>query len=248
MGIEAVLVLLLLVTPGLVADGAYRFVLWRPAPDDSIRFTRALVLSVAGLLLYLLLVQAGIPLLPPPRYLSREWWATSWSGDLQSAVDVAVPWALHSVSSLVVAGLAVLLMKRKWVASLVRFIAGQSLHRSAWQEFAAANHEKWVFVRLKDGRHYYAQLGVVSGDHSGSIVLWHPYPYDEESATYEVTGTHALYLPSDSVASVLVAAAPEELKKLEPRLGVYRLTTGEKVHDSGEQGPAGEQQHDSLGA
>jgi hypothetical protein len=139
-------------------------------------------------------------------------------------------------------------MKRKWVGSLVRRIAGQSLHRTAWDEFAAANHEAWVFVKLKDGRHYYAQLGIVSGDRSSSIVLWHPHPYDEQADTYEITGARALYVPGDSIASILVATPPDELKQLEPKLGVRRLTTGEKVDDRGESAVAGEQQHDGLGA
>lgn len=51
MQIEGILVLLLLLAPGLIADAIYRFLLWRLNPLESVRFTRALLLSAAGILL-----------------------------------------------------------------------------------------------------------------------------------------------------------------------------------------------------
>jgi hypothetical protein len=60
MAIEALLVLLLLVSPGLIADGLYRFLLWRHDPGESARLVRSLLFSSVSLLVLL-----GLADLPP---------------------------------------------------------------------------------------------------------------------------------------------------------------------------------------
>lgn len=137
----------------------------------------------------------------------------------------------HLASSTLITVTGVALMKCGWIDGLVRKIAGQSRHQSVWQEFAAANHKCWVFVKLVDGRHYYGELGVVSGKQSEGLLLWHPYPFDELNDIYEVTGARALFVPAEQLASVLIPERPDEVERLRPLFGTYNLSTRERVHE-----------------
>jgi hypothetical protein len=230
MAVEAVLVLLLLITPGIIGDALYRFFLRRPDPEQSIQITRALLLSAMGLVLALFLADVWSEVIPAPMYLAADWWATSWTTDFQSVAAVAYPWLVHSGATVVVAGAGILLMRRKFVGTFIQHVTGQSLHRNAWDEFAQANHRKWVFLKLVDGRHYYGELGIVSADRSRDLVLWHPYPYDEKRNVYERSGAFGLFVPGEQVASILVAQPPDTVAKMRPSFGVYSLT-GEKIDD-----------------
>lgn len=79
MGVEAILVLLLVITPGLIADWAYRFLLWRPDPDETGRSTRGLIMSALGLLVLLFAADVSRGYVPAPPYLVSEWWSTQWT-------------------------------------------------------------------------------------------------------------------------------------------------------------------------
>jgi hypothetical protein len=229
MGVESILVLLLVLTPGLLADGLYRFLLWRPDPHEQTRLTRAILFSAAGLLLLLFVADLVPGTIQKPEYLVSTWWNTAWRGDLSSATDVAIPWLQHTFLACLLSLVAAAIIRWRWIADVLRSITGQSFHRNAWDEFAAANHKKWIFVRLTDGRHYYGELGVVSGDRKKDLVLWHPYPYREKDQTYEVTGARALFIPGEQVASILLAEERAGLAAIQDKLGVYSLITGERV-------------------
>lgn len=239
MGFEAVLLFFLVLSPGLIADAIYRFVLWRPDPEEHLRLTRALLLSVVGLLLYLFVAEKLGVGLAKPLYLLPQWWETSWQVDLSSAGQILGPWTLHAVACVLVAALAALVMKWEKVDDLLRKATGQSTHKRAWDEFAAANHEQWVIVKLVDGRNYYGRLGVVSGDDDGDFVLWNPWPYDPEAETYERTGVEGMFVPADQVASVLVPMTGEDLEARRHTFGIYNLTTGERIDDRGRKGAEG---------
>jgi len=45
MALEAVLVLVFVLLPGVVADGVYRFLTWRPEPSDQGVLVRATAIS-----------------------------------------------------------------------------------------------------------------------------------------------------------------------------------------------------------
>lgn len=229
MGLEAVLLFFLVLSPGLIADATYRFLLWRPDPEEHLRLTRALLLSVVGLLLYLFVVEKLDVGIAKPLYLLPSWWNTSWQVDLSSAGQILLPWTVHTAACIVIAAVATWIVKRKVVDDLLRKVTGQSTHKRAWDEFAAANHERWVIVKLVDGRDYYGRLGVVSGDDDGGFVLWNPYPFDPEAKTYEKTGAVGMFVPEDQVASVIVPMTGEDLRSRRDTFGTYKLTTGERI-------------------
>lgn len=236
MGLEAVLVFFLVLTPGVIADAVYRFVLWRPDPEEHLRLTRALLFSVVGLVLYLLVVETLNISGAKPLYLLPGWWSESWQVDSSSVSQIAIPWALHAGASLVVAFGVAKIMGWNKVDDLLREVMGQSMHKTAWDEFAAANHDDWIIVKLADERQYVGRLGVVSGDEDRDFVLWNPYPYDPEANTFEVTGTAGMFVPGDQVASVIVPMDADELEAHRVSFGVYNLKTGERVDGEGERG------------
>lgn len=174
--------------------------------------------------------------LAKPLYLLPSWWDASWQLDLSSAGQILLPWTIHTAACVSVAALATWIMKRKVVDDLLRKVTGQSTHKRAWDEFAAANHKQWVIVKLVDGRNYYGKLGVVSGDDDGGFVLWNPWPYDPEAETYERTGAEGMFVPADQVASVIVPITGEDLEARRHTFGIYKLTTGERIDGQGREG------------
>lgn len=251
MGIEALVVLLLIVSPGFLADSLYRFLLWRPDPSEQIRISRGIALSGAGLVLALLAASIAPSVFPEFPYLVTSWWKNRWQGDYRSVGTLIVPFLSHVGFCIAVSGIGVALMKRDFVAKGIRRLTGQSLHRNAWDEFAAANFKQWVFVCLTDGREYFGELGVVSGDHTKDLVLWHPHPYRSLDQTYEIQGVRALFVPASQIASVKVPATGPELDVLQQYIGRYTLS-GAKVDDGRqkevEQRREVEQQQHALGA
>lgn len=229
-GIEAVLVLLLVVSPGLIADWIYRFILWRSDPEESERLTRAVLLSVLSLGV-LLGVSTHFSLsVFYPQYLTPSWWSEMGIPE-NMLLQAFFPWLSHVVLSIALAIVGVFLSTSRPVNWFLNKFLGKSAYEDSWQEFAIEHHGQWVFVKLTDGRHYYGELGIISGNRNLNIVLWNAYPYDENAGTYEITGCKCAFFPESQIASILVSKSPDEIKEISPYFGIYSLETGEKIDD-----------------
>ena len=118
-------------------------------------------------------------------------------------------------------------MSREWVEKMIRKITGQSLHQNAWHEFSEKYLGDWVLVTLTDGRQFYGRLGIVSGDGSRDVVLWHPFPSDSEDEVYEITETGSALCPADRIAAIMVSESLGSAGK--GLLGRDEISTGELV-------------------
>lgn len=229
MGIEAVVVLLLLLLPGILGDRLYRFLLWRREPSGESKIVRSVVFSALGILLIMVAQQFGFGSLPV--YINPAWWEEAARG---SAVFVegAIPsWLYHILASATAALATVAIVSCKWTATLVSWIAKQSLYENAWQEFAESYFERYVLLTTQQGITYYGQLGVVSGDDDRSVVLWNPAEYQavDGKEMIEVTGTEAVYIPQDQIASIRVSYPSGTLYEKRDIFGKYDLKTGERI-------------------
>jgi hypothetical protein len=149
--------------------------------------------------------------------------------DANAANEIAIPWLLHTLIAVSGSLILVTLMRSHRVGATIQKLTRQSFHTGAWHEFSHRYFNRWVFVRLVDGRHYYGQLGIVSGDGNQDVVLWYPFPYSEDDETYERTGAEAAYFPAHHIASVMVAQVPKKMQTERMKFGVYNLVTGERI-------------------
>jgi hypothetical protein len=229
MALEAVLVLVFLLLPGIVADAAYRFVTWRPDPSDQGTFVRATAISFAALF-GLVALDSLIPtVFEIPVYLQPGWWRSEAGARELPWADLAPGWLQHAAVALVGSLGVGLLVKSRQLAGLLRRMLGRSLYSSAWDEFAVQNIGRWVLVTLSGGRVFYGVLGIASGDRKKDVVLYRPMPYDADKGTYQFTGNKVIFIREDEVESVLVPLNPRELAEVRGRLGVYHLSTGERI-------------------
>ena len=72
-------------------------------------------------------------------------------------------------------------------------------------------------------------LGIASGDRKKDVVLYRPMPYDPARGTYEFAGNKAILIREDQMESVLITLTDQELTAVQDRLGLYRLSTGERL-------------------
>ncbi len=236
MGIESLLVLLLVLSPGVIADSFYRLILWRRvAPEEHLRLTRVTLFSAAGLLLAFSLAELIDPLSSLYSYLTSAWW-DSWEGGLHALATIAGGWLLHTAGASAAAATWAYLIGRRSVGEGVRKLLGQSMHHSAWAEFADTYVGDWVSIKLADGRHLYAQLGIISGDGSKDLLVWNPYPFDPDKNTFEVTGARGMFIPASQLVSVTVPEPKEALTEKRKRFGIYKLATGERIGGEGRSG------------
>jgi uncharacterized protein DUF6338 len=233
MGLEALIVLLFFLMPGLIADSIFRFALWRRDAGKDDRLIRGLYFSAAGLLLLL----AG-DLLPfitwdLPSYLFPAWWAVAGTADQSIVQTVLRSWGSHTLASIIVALGMIGVLSWNRTAALLRKFMKQSLYETAWQEFAERYFEKWVVVTTASGREFYGQLGTVSGRDDKDIVLLNPYPYEvlEAGEVISIGGTEAVFLPEDQIAQISVSYPGEEIETKRGLFGKYLLATSERYHD-----------------
>lgn len=229
MAFEAAVVLALLLVPGLLADGFYRFALWRADPEEHVRLTRAILFSAVGLAVLATLSLIGVRI-SLPSYIAPDWWEAFSEGQRPGGA-VLSQWVGHTLASLLAAAVAVWLASRRFVAKAIMKLTSQSLFHNAWHEFAARYFRRWVFVRLADGREFYGRLGIVSGDETRDLVLWNPCLVDRRAGTYEIAGLESIYVPPGQLVTVTAARDQAEVRKQSALLGTYRLETGEKLHD-----------------
>lgn len=231
MGLEALLVLLLFLAPGLLADAVYRFLLWRSDPEETIRLTRGVLFSAMGVVTIFLLRAIGLNA-TVPAYLLPAWWHHLPDATDAIFAQVFESWSTHVLASLLFALVSVLVVSRPWLTTIVRWVTKQSLYDSAWHEFAQGHFEHTVKVRLVDGRELVGRLGVVSAHGNRDVVLWNPYPYQVDSAGefVTVTGTKGAFIPESQIAEVSVSYPPEELEAKRQLFGKYDVRTGEKVN------------------
>ena len=164
-----------------------------------------------------------------PVYLQPQWWtqpaglpALPWS-------EVARGWLQHAGVALVGALGVGLLVRLRSLTGILQRLLGRSLYSSAWDEFAVQHIGRWVVVTLSGGRAFYGMLGIASGDRKKDVVLYRPMPYDAARGTYEFAGNKAIFIREDQVESVLIPLTDQELTAVQDRLGVYRLSTGERL-------------------
>ncbi|MBI2073416.1 MAG: hypothetical protein HYT81_10380 [Gemmatimonadetes bacterium] len=229
MALEAVLVLVFVLLPGVVADAAYRFLTWRPEPTDQGVLVRATAISFAALFGLIILETTFPYLFSVPVYLRPDWWRRAAElPDLPWPV-VLKSWLQHAVVA--VSGAVALGMLVRWrpLTGVLRRVLGRSLYSSAWDEFAVQHIGRWVLVTLTDGRVFYGALAIASGDRRKDVVLYRPMPFNPDTGSYQFTGNKAIFVREDQVQSVLVPLDSSELAAVQDRLGVYRLSTGERV-------------------
>lgn len=238
MALEAVLVLVFVLLPGVVADGVYRFLTWRPDPSDQGALVRATAISFSALF-GLLVLQTLLPgVFSVPAYLRPDWWRGATELQQLPWSEVLASWLQHAFIAIAGAvGVAMVVRWRRLTALLQRLL-GRSLYSSAWDEFAVQHIGRWVLVTVSGGRVLYGMLGIASGDRKKDIVLHRPMPYDPETRTYQFTGNRTIFIREDQVENVVVPLDAAELAKVRDRLGLYHLSTGQKV-DVKESGTSG---------
>lgn len=231
MGLEALIVLLFFLVPGLIADSLFRFLLWRRGTDKEDRILRGLYFSATGLLV---LVAIGfIPLLDGdlPEYLFPAWWAAAETADQSIVRTVLRSWGAHTVASILVALLLVWILSRPRTAELLQKFVKQSLYETAWQEFAERYFERWVVVTTSAGHQYYGILGTVSGRDDKDIILHNPAAYEADDAgeIIQVAGTEAVFIPADQIAEIAVSYPSDEIESKRELFGRIYLASGERV-------------------
>ena len=235
MALEAVLVLVFVLLPGMVADGVYRFLTWRPEPTDQGVLVRATAISF-GALFGLLVFETALPsVFSVPIYLRPDWWRSAAAFPDLPWPAVVRSWLQHALVA--VGGAVGLSMLVRWrpLTGVLQRVLGRSLYSSAWDEFAVQHIGRWVLVTLVDGRVFYGALGIASGDRKKDVVLYRPMPFNPDSGNYQFTGNKAIFVREDQIQNVLVPLDVTELAAVQDRLGVYHLSTGERVDAQGEQ-------------
>ena len=231
MALEAVLVLVFLLLPGVVADGVYRFLTWRPDPTDQGLLVRATAISFGSLFALLLLQRAFPTLFVVPPYLEPAWWRNDTFATGSVWGEALRGWLQHATVAFVGSVLAGFSIRSAKLTSIIQRFLGRSLYSSAWDEFAVASIGRWVLVTLSGGRVFYGVLGIASGDRSKDVVLHRPMPFDRRTGAYEFSGNKTIFIREDQVESVLVPLEERDLRLVRDRLGRYRLSTGERIDD-----------------
>ena len=171
-----------------------------------------------------------------PIYLRPDWWRGATALTDLPWSEVLTSWLQHA---LVAVGGAVglgLLVKWPRLTGVIQRMLGRSLYSSAWDAFAVQHIGRWVLVTLVDGRVFYGALGIASGDRMKDVVLRRPMPFDPGTGNYQFAGNKAIFIREDQIQNVLVPLDATELAAVQDRLGVYHLSTGERVDVQREQG------------
>lgn len=229
MALEAVLVLVFLLSPGVVADAAYRFLAWRPDPSDQSLLVRATVISAVSMFALVAMASIFPSRIQTPPYIDPSWWRSP-----ESTVPwtrVIGGWALHTAVAVAGMGLVWAIVRARRTARVARALLKRSLWSSAWDEFAAENVGRWVVARTKSGEEFYGFLGTASGDRKKDVVLYRPAPYNQKTGVYEITGNKAIFIPEDQVERILVPLIDKELEEARPTFGLYEMKTGERTHE-----------------
>lgn len=239
----SLVVLLLVIVPGFIADSAYRAVLGGRPLSDAERTLRSLILSVMGLAAYLLsgaLAGAIIgmcpqchlelpPILRAPPYvtgLSQTPSNAAIGLDVQSVLGLT----LHILWTLAVAALWGRIVSLATTRRLFRRVAGRSLGVSGvwavfWNDFfpgPVARHGedvRTVSVELADGRLILGAFQSVTdiAEEGRDIILGNPYFYNAERSLFRAEGIRYMYIPEKEIRTVRLSGAGSE----EPPRGYF---------------------------
>ncbi len=183
---------------------------WRE--DQLRRVIRTVVISIAGLIAYVLLddfLQYARCDLPNPKYINPYYLSSGFSRSVLS--EMAWSYTGHVIlSTLIGWGAAVATVKRSENSD-------SPLYPAAWDDLIRTHVPgRWVLVGLTNGDRYKgvietADTGVPSNDRD--ISLADPVLFDEDAGGYVETGNQYLFLPAALISSVSVLRNPEVTKR-----------------------------------
>ena len=185
----------------------------------------------------LLVLETALPgVFAVPVYLRPDWWRGAAALPDLPWPSVLRSWLQHALVAVGGAVAVGVLVRWRRLTGVLQRALGRSLYSSPWDEFAVQHIGRWVLVTLVDGRVSYGALGIASGDRRKDVVLYRPMPFNPDTGNYQFTGNKAIFVREDQIQNLLVPLDATELADVQDRIGVYHLSTGERVDVQGEQG------------